>query len=75
MILYADCNDDVREARLRTDRNQPELANPGMMNWARHLREEAQNAGFEILDTERLPLAECVDYVRERLGVRDQRLL
>ena len=71
-VILADCSDDVRYARLRTDRNQPELANPTMMSWARYLREEAGNAGFEILDTGCLPLADCVDYVRQRLGIRDQ---
>ena len=74
-VILADCSDDVRHARLRTDRNQPELANPTMMSWARYLREEAWNGGFEILDTERLPLTECVDYVRQRLGIRNQRPL
>jgi deoxyribodipyrimidine photolyase-like uncharacterized protein len=64
--------DNVRHARLRTDRNQAALANPTMMSWAWYLREEAWNAGFEILDTERFPLAECVDYIRQRLGIRDQ---
>jgi len=71
-VILADCSDNVRHARLRTDRNQPELANPTMMSWARYLREEAWNAGIEILDTGRFPLAECVDYIRQRLGIRDQ---
>jgi len=71
-VILADCSDGVRHARLRTDRNQPELANPTMMSWARYLREEARSAGFEILDTGRFPLAECVDYIRQRLGIRHQ---
>jgi adenylate kinase family enzyme len=72
-VILADCSDNVRNARLRTDRNQAELANPIMMSWATCLREEAWNAGFETLDTERFPLAECVDYICQRLGIRDQR--
>jgi len=73
-VILADCSDHVRPARLRTDRNQAELAHPIMMSWARYMREEARHAGFEILDTGRLPLAECVDYIRQRLGIRDQLL-
>jgi hypothetical protein len=71
-VILADCSDNVRHARLRTDRNQAELANPLMMSWAKYLRDEARNAGFEILDTGRFPLAECVDYIRQRLGICDQ---
>lgn len=74
-VILADCSDNVRHARLRTDRNQPDLANPTVMNWARYLREEAWSAGFEILDTGRFPLIECVDFILQRLGIRDQRLL
>ena len=70
-VILADCSDHVRYARLRTDRHQPELANPTMLSWARYLREEARDAGFEILDTGRHPLAECVDYISQRLGIRD----
>ena len=61
--LLVDCNDNVRSRRLTLLRKQPELANPDMMNWARHLRREARNHGHPILDTSALSLSESVDVV------------
>lgn len=50
-IVLVDCSDDVRRERLHGERNQPDLANAQMMDWARYLRSEANDAGCRILDT------------------------
>jgi Chloramphenicol phosphotransferase-like protein len=62
-IILVDCDDATRHARLHGDRNQPELANADMMAWSRYLRDEATQAGCEILDTGLVPLAECQDRI------------
>ncbi len=67
-IILADCDDATRSARLCSDRGQPALANPDMMNWARYLREEAQATGSEILDTGITSLAACAKYLTDRLA-------
>lgn len=61
--LLIDCSDSVRSRRLTLFRNQPELANPDMMNWARFLRREAREEGRTILDTSSLSVAQSVDFV------------
>ncbi|WP_245257405.1 hypothetical protein [Methylocapsa acidiphila] len=61
--LLVDCDDETRTRRLVANRNQPELANTTMMNWASYLRREAQEAGYEILDTSRAPLEASVAHV------------
>ena len=72
--MLVDCDDETRARRLIANRNQPELANATMMNWAAYLRREAQEAGYEILDTSRAPLETCVAHVRLRLmGGRQHR--
>jgi len=68
-VIVVDCDDETRTRRLMLERRQPELANPRMMSWARFLRREAQEAGHEVLDTSRMPFAECVGLVRARLGM------
>jgi hypothetical protein len=68
-IILIDCDDATRQRRLRTDRSQPDLANPTMMNWARYLREEALATGSEILDTGRIPLSDCVNHLCRHLGI------
>lgn len=55
-IVLVDCNDKVRRERLTQNRQQPDLANDQMMDWARFLRKEAQEQGVQILDTSFLSL-------------------
>jgi adenylate kinase family enzyme len=50
-IVLMDCDDATRSARLCSDRIQPELASIDMMAWSRYLRDEATEAGCEILNT------------------------
>lgn len=59
-VLCVECDDSTRTRRLTQDRLQPELANESMINWGRYLRQETVNAGYEILDTTNLSLADSV---------------
>jgi chloramphenicol 3-O-phosphotransferase len=67
-VILVDCDDATRIARLTVAREQPELADEGMMGWARYLREEASQMHCEVLDTGIHPLEECVDLVRTYLS-------
>lgn len=62
-IVLIDCDDSTRAGRLHLDRNQPELATLDMMAWARYLRDEALQAGCEILDTGTVPFKQCQDRI------------
>jgi dephospho-CoA kinase len=66
-VILVDCSDDIRSNRLKNERNQPELANAQMMNWAAYLRAEAKTADISILDTSRQSLAESVEHVKMHL--------
>ncbi|MCG2629173.1 ATP-binding protein [Bradyrhizobium sp. WYCCWR 13023] len=68
-IVLVHCDDESRTHRLVNERNQPDLANPDMMNWARFLRGEAEAGGFEVLDTSKISIEDSVEYVCERLGI------
>lgn len=57
-IILFDCSDDIRTQRLHV-REQPELADERMMNWAKFLREESN--GFTILDNSGLSKEETVE--------------
>jgi adenylate kinase family enzyme len=60
-ILLIDCGHDVREARLTSERNQPELVTRDMAAWAGYLRGQADALGLPALDTTRLTIAEATD--------------
>jgi hypothetical protein len=62
-LILVDCDDATRSRRLRLGRGQPDLDNPMMTNWAKYLRDEARDGGYEIIDTSCLPLAGCVQRV------------
>ena len=59
-VLCVECDDYTRRQRLTHDRLQPELANESMMGWSRYLRQEALEAGYQILDTTKLSLPDSV---------------
>jgi dephospho-CoA kinase len=59
-VLLVDCDDATRVARLRGERNQPELATADMMAWSAYLRNEAMQAGCGVLDTGSMPISTCV---------------
>jgi hypothetical protein len=50
-IVLVDCEPVKRNARLHTDRSQPELANPQMDCWAAYLRGQADALKLSIIDT------------------------
>jgi ABC-type branched-subunit amino acid transport system ATPase component len=62
-LVLLDCDDATRSRRLRLGRGQPDLVNPTMTNWARYLRGEAKEGGYEIIDTSYLPLTGCVQRI------------
>jgi hypothetical protein len=66
-IILIDCDDVTRSARLRGERNQPELDNDDMMSWSAYLREEAVQSECEILDTARVPFETCRDRIASLL--------
>ena len=62
-VVCVECDESTRARRLTYDRQQPELANENMTGWSRYLHQEALEAGYEILDTTTLSLADSVRYV------------
>lgn len=60
-VVLFDCSPEVREARLRGPRGQPELATARMDNWAAYLRGQADALGLPIVDTTALTIAEAAD--------------
>ena len=62
-VVLVHCDDAARTHRLCNERKQPELANAEMMNWARFLRDEAEKAGFDLLDTSKISIEESVEIV------------
>jgi adenylylsulfate kinase-like enzyme len=66
-ILLIDCSHSVREARLRRERDQPELASPRMSEWAAYLRGQADALGLPILDTSTLSVADATNVLVEHI--------
>jgi hypothetical protein len=66
--ILVDCDDETRSKRLSLEREQAELANENMTNWARHLRREQKGCSCETLDTSTLSLEQCVTHVMARLS-------
>jgi len=56
-VVLVECERDEREARLRGQRAQPELANPQMENWAVYMRGQADALGLDSIDTSRAPIS------------------
>lgn len=50
-IILVNCDPIKRNARLRGERGQPELATPQMDCWAAYLRGQADAIGLQIIDT------------------------
>lgn len=50
-VILVDCTHEVREARLRGPRQQPDLASRDMAAWAAYLRGQADALGLPVLDT------------------------
>jgi hypothetical protein len=59
-IVLVDCDPAIRNERLRTERKQPELANPQMDCWAAYLRGQADALRLPIIKTDNASLDESV---------------
>ena len=66
-IVLLDCHADVRAARLRGPRGQPELATSQMDEWAAYLREQASAVGLPIVDTNSQSLEAIADAIQVHL--------
>ena len=57
-VVLFDCSPEVRAARLRGPRGQPELVTARMESWAAYLREQANVLGLPVIDTTDLTVDE-----------------
>jgi hypothetical protein len=64
-VVLFDCSADVRAARLRGSRQQPELANVRMDHWAAYLRGQADALGLPVIDTSQLTVTEAAAQLEE----------
>jgi Zn-finger nucleic acid-binding protein len=62
-VILLDCSADVRNARLRGARQQPELATDRMDDWAAYLRGEAATLKLPVIETTALAPDEVADYL------------
>jgi hypothetical protein len=58
-VVLLDCSSEVRAARLRGPRQQPELANTRMDQWAAYLRGQADALGLPVIETSLLTVGEA----------------
>jgi hypothetical protein len=63
-VVLLDCSPEVRAARLRGPRSQPELVTPRMDSWAAYLRGQADALGLPVIDTTELSVAQAADAVQ-----------
>jgi dephospho-CoA kinase len=70
-VILFDCSDDERKRRLVT-RDQANLADENMMNWAKFLRKECQNRGCLIIDNTTMQIEETASqlfaYLQEQVS-------
>ncbi len=62
-ILLIHCDNQVRHERLRMQRNQPELINKQMDDWASFLKHQAKQMDVQILDSGKISVDEIVDSI------------
>lgn len=60
-VILVDCSHEVREARLRGPRNQPDLVSRDMAAWAAYLRGQADALELPVLDTTTLSIDAATD--------------
>jgi guanylate kinase len=65
LIILIDCNWKAMEERLLHARQQPELVNQDMKNWADFLRKQAQCKKLPIINTSHLSLEQAVESISE----------
>lgn len=64
-VVLLECSADVRNARLRGPRQQPELATARMGDWAAYLRGEADALNLAVIDTTMLTPDEVADRLND----------
>jgi hypothetical protein len=64
-VVLLDCSSDVRAARLRGPRLQPELATDRMDHWAVYLRGQADALNLAVIDTSLLSVTEAARQLEE----------
>lgn len=62
-IILVDCDPVKRNARLRDERGQPELATAQMDCWAAYLRGQADAMGLQIIDTSDDDIGKSLDSI------------
>lgn len=67
-IILVHCDHKTRHQRLHQDRNQPELVNDQMDNWAEFLKKQAINKNAIILDTSLMNTEEMVSQFKAYLA-------
>jgi dephospho-CoA kinase len=68
-ILLVHANNEIRHQRLKINRNQPELVNAEMDNWAKFLFNQAQNYNVEIIDTSVNPLEQTITNIQTIINI------
>lgn len=66
-IILVHCDNTTRHNRLRHNRNQLELVNKDMDNWASFLKKQAMNNQVTILDTTLLRANETLEWFKSYL--------
>src|SRR3990167_1351397 len=67
-MVLVHCDFKKRHERLHQDRNQPELINDNMDNWARYLHNQAIQKNVPILDTSLMTVDEMVKWMMNYLN-------
>jgi shikimate kinase len=67
-VLLLDCAHAVREARLRDERQQPELNTRDMACWASYLRGQADALDLPVLDTSAMTLEIATEALHARIS-------
>lgn len=62
-IILIHCDDAIRHERLRINRQQSELINQDMDNWAQFLKDQALEMHVPILDSGKMTIDEMVNWV------------
>jgi RNase adaptor protein for sRNA GlmZ degradation len=71
-VVLFDCSPEVRAARLRGPRNQPELVTARMDSWAAYLRGQADALGLPIIDTTDLTIVEAAQRLQTIIEAADR---
>jgi hypothetical protein len=61
ILCVVHCDEAVREKRLSVNRDQPELINEDMRNWARFLHAKTVELEGEVLDTSQSRVSENIN--------------